>query len=56
MASDLKAATRKQIKPAREKLTPDQAKGRRKLIKQVVSKGSPHRVASGAENNPRKKY
>jgi|TARA_R100000234_G_scaffold55963_1_gene33670 hypothetical protein len=56
MPGDLKATMRKQIKPAIEKLTPAQLKGRRNMIKKVVGKGGPFRVASGAENNPGKLY
>ena len=56
MAADVKATTQKEIKPAIEKLTPAQAKGRRKLIRKMVGKGSAFRVASGAENNPRGLY
>lgn len=52
MAADVKATTQNEIQPAAEKLTPAQAKGRRRLIRKMVGKGSPYRVASGAENNP----
>tara|TARA_R110000824_G_scaffold39711_7_gene119797 strand:- start:5884 stop:6051 length:168 start_codon:yes stop_codon:yes gene_type:complete len=55
MASDLKIATRVERKPAVEKLTPAQAKGRRKLIKKIMS-FRPMQVASGALNNPLKKF